>query len=209
MKLFLTGDGSKTIYSTRFGEHYHSTYGAVSESNHVYIEAGYLATTVCPVSVLEIGFGTGLNAWLTLHHACRLRRHTLYEGIELFSIDDSTVCQLSDNEIFRSLHFAPWEQPVEITSDFVLHKRKSDILQTAFLHKYDVVYFDAFSPAVQPEIWTADIFTRLYAAMNHGAIMTTYCAKGTVRRTMQSVGFDVKRLPGPAGKREILQIRKK
>jgi len=204
-----TADGSKTIYSERFGEHYHSTFGAVSESNHVFIEAGYLSTTVEPISVLEIGFGTGLNAWLTLQQAGKLRRRTRYETIERYPIDDVTVCKLSDDALFRSLHTAVWEQPVEITPWFVLHKCKDDLLQTTFSYKYDVVYIDAFSPEVQPEMWSIDVFARLYAAMNHGAILTTYCAKGSVRRNMKSVGFEVERLPGPAGKREILRARKR
>ena len=203
-----TSDGSKTIYSSRFGEHYHSTYGAASESKHVFIEAGYLTAPVEPVSVLEIGFGTGLNAWLTLQQAGRLRRRTCYEAVELYPIDDAVVCELSDDAVFRSLHAAVWELPVEITPWFVLYKRKSDLLKTTLLRKYDLVYFDAFSPAVQPEMWTRDIFTRLYEAMNPGAILTTYCAKGAVRRTLQDAGFSVERLPGPAGKREILRARK-
>ena len=203
-----TADSSKTIYSARFGEHYHSTFGAASESKHVFIEAGYLATTVDSVSVLEIGFGTGLNAWLTLQQAGKLHRTTYYEAIEFYPIDDITACELTDDPIFRSLHAAPWEQPIEITSDYTLHKRKSDLLQTTFTRKFDVVYFDAFSPAVQPEMWSREIFSNLYAVMNTDAVLTTYCAKGDVRRTLQSVGFVVERLPGPTGKREILRARK-
>jgi len=203
-----TADGSKTIYSDRFSEHYHSTFGAVNESNHVFIEAGFLSTTVESVSVLEIGFGTGLNAWLTLLQANRLNRQTCYETIELYPIDEAIVYELSEDPVFRSLHAAVWEQSVEITPGFMLYKRRSDLLQTEFIHNFDVVYFDAFSPAVQPEIWKRDIFVSLYAAMNPGAILTTYCAKGEVRRTLQSVGFTVERLPGPAGKREMLRARK-
>ena len=205
----VTADGSKTLYSNRFGEHYHSTFGAASESKHVFIEAGYLSATADPVSVLEIGFGTGLNAWLTLQQAGRLQRNTRYEAIELYPIDNVTACELSDDNIFRSLHAAPWEQPVDITPCFVLHKCKSDLLQTIFTRKFDVVYFDAFSPVVQPEMWNRDIFAELYAAMNHGAILTTYCAKGEVRRNMQSVGFAVERLPGPVGKWEMLRAWKR
>jgi len=203
-----TADGSKTIYSAQFGEHYHSTFGAASESRHVFIETGYLATSVDPVSVLEIGFGTGLNAWLTLQLAGNLHRTTYYEAIELFPIDEITACEITYNPIFRSLHTVHWEQPVVISPNFVLHKRKSDLLQTTFIHKFDVVYFDAFSPAVQPEMWSRDIFASLFAAMNPGAVLTSYCAKGDVRRTLQSVGFIVERLSGPAGKREILRARK-
>ena len=203
--VYTTADGSKTLYSERFGEYYHSTFGAVNESKHVFIEAGYLASPVNPVSTLETGFGTGLNAWLTLQHADKLQRCTYYEAIELYPIDDATVCKLSEDPLFRKLHAATWEHHVEITPYFTLHKRKSDLLQTTFTRKFDIVYFDAFSPAVQPEMWSIDIFTKLYAAMNKNAILTTYCAKGEVRRTMQSAGFTVERLPGPAGKREILR----
>ena len=203
-----TADGSQTVYSARFSEHYHSTFGAVSESKHVFIEEGYLATADEPVSVLEIGLGTGLNAWLTLQQANKLQRFTCYETIELYPIDHATVSELTDDDLFRSLHAAPWEQPIKITPCFVLHKRKCDLLQTAFTCKFDVVYFDAFSPAVQPEMWSRDIFAKLYEAMNQGAILTTFCAKGAVRRILQSVGFVVERLPGPAGKREMLRAKK-
>jgi len=160
------------------------------------------------VSVLEVGFGTGLNAWLTLQQAEKLQRNTYYETIELYPINETTAHELSDDEIFRSLHSAPWEQPVEITSYFVLHKRKCDLMKTMFNNKYDVVFFDAFSPAVQPEMWNSDIFTKLYSSMNSSAILTTYCAKGSVRRTMQDAGFIVERLPGPTGKREMLRAIK-
>ena len=204
----LTADGSKTIFCRRFGEHYHSKFGAVSESNHVFIEAGYLASKADSLAVLEIGFGTGLNAWLSLQQARRLCRDTFYEAVELYPVDDNAVCELSDDDTFRKLHAAAWEQPVEIVQGFVLHKRKSDMLQTVFTRKFDLVYYDAFSPAVQPEMWTRSIFERLHAGMRSGAILTTYCAKGEVRRTMQSVGFYVERLPGHAGKREMLRAKK-
>ena len=204
----LTADGSKTLYSPRFGEFYHSTFGAINESNHVFIEAGYLATSINPVSVLEAGFGTGLNVWLTLQQAEKLQRHTNYETIELYPIDETTVNELSDDEVFRSLHVAPWEQPVKITPHFVLHKRKNDLINITFTGKYDVVYFDTFSPAVQPEMWDSKIFEKLYSSMNPGAILTTYCAKGVVRRTMQNIGFVVERLPGPVGKREMLRAKR-
>ena len=208
MPVIITGDGSKTIYSNRFKEHYHSTFGAAKESEHVFIEAGYLATTTDPASALEIGYGTGLNAWLTLQQAIQLNRRTWYEAVEMYPIDEATACELSNDQLFRDLHNAPWEQPAEITSSFVLYKRFNDLSQTVFSRKFDVVYFDAFSPAVQPEMWTRDVFAKLFATMNSGAVLTTYCAKGEVRRTMQSVGFSVERLPGPAGKREMLRAVK-
>ena len=204
----ITGDGSKTIYSERFGEHYGSTFGAKEESNAVYIEAGYMAVKADRVSVLEIGFGTGLNAFLTCETSQNLRRPTYYESVELYPLDKCLARELSDNELFRRMHLLPWDCPTSVSPDFVLHKRKIDLLQARFSRKFDVVYFDAFSPAAQPEMWSRDIFARLYDAMNPQAVLTTYCAKGAVRRTMQSVGFTVERLPGPTGKREILRATK-
>ena len=143
-----------------------------------------------------------------MQQADKSNRYTRYETIELYPIDHATVSELTDDGLFRSLHAVSWEQPIEITPCFVLHKRKCDLLQTVFTCKFDVVYFDAFSPAVQPEMWSRDIFAKLYEAMNQGAVLTTYCAKGAVRRILQNVGFVVERLPGPAGKREMLRAKK-
>jgi len=208
LNIVCTADGSKTLYSDRFAEHYHNVSGAESESNYVFIDAGYMEASAIPVAVLEIGFGTGLNAWLTLQQATRMQRHTLYETLERYPVDDATAQALSDDELFRRLHSAPWEQSVEINRYFTLFKNKSDILKIkAFARSYDVVYFDAFSPRVQPEMWNRDIFELLYAAMNPGGVLTTYCAKGDVRRTLQNIGFSVERLPGAVGKREMLRAR--
>ncbi len=203
-----TEDGSMTLYSERFGEHYHSLYGATSESNHVFIEAAYLSIHIDPVSVLEIGFGTGLNAFLTAMQAETNQRFTHYEAIELYPVDFHTISSLSKNELFLRFHTEPWEKDIAMTSYFTLHKRKIDLLETAFTRGVDIIYFDAFSPAVQPEMWSNDVFSKLYDAMNPGAVLTTYCAKGEVRRTMQKVGYTVERLSGPKGKREMLRGRK-
>lgn len=204
----VTSDGSKTFYSHRFGEHYHSKFGATSESRHVFVGAGYLSTTVSPVTVLEIGFGTGLNAWLTMQEADKMHRPTYYETIERYPVEVRTILKFSDDKVFLNLHLALWERAEEITPDFVIQKRLINLQNAVFSNRYDVVYFDAFSPTVQPELWTVDIFSRIFEAMNPGAILTTYCAKGTVRRMMQKCGFLVEQLPGPAGKREILRAKK-
>ena len=201
-----TADGSNTIYSERFGEHYHSKFSAANETERVFIEAGYLAVNGVAVDVLEIGFGSGLNALYTLRQAVELRRHTRYETIELFPIDEITARDFLSDELFLSLHTAPWERHIEIVSEFVLYKRKVDLLEATFSSKFDIVYFDAFSPQTQPEMWSEDVFRKIFAAMKPGAVLTTYCAKGDVRRTMQRVGFTVEKLKGPpAGKREMLR----
>ena len=209
-RIDLTADGSKTVYSERFGEHYHSKFGAINEAMHVFIGAGYLEIPAKEVvSVLEIGFGTGLNALLTLQYAEKLRQFTYYETIELFPVEEIIVREFSDDENFQKLHSAAWESLVEITPYFNLHKRQSDLLRTVFSRSYDVVYFDAFSPTTQPEMWSREVFMNLYSAMTPGAIMTTYCAKSDVRRCLQSIGFEVERMKGPpSGKREMLRARK-
>ncbi len=203
-----TEDGFKTLYSGRFGEHYHSVFGARNESLHVFINAGYRASSVNPVSVMEIGFGTGLNAWETLLEAEKEQCITHYESIELYPIDLSLAQEILTDPLFLKLHSAEWEKSVQISPYFFLHKRKADLLTMSFFNHYDVVYFDAFSPAVQPEMWTLEIFTAIYQNMNPQGILTTYSAKGSVRRAMQAAGFMVERIAGPAGKREMLRARK-
>lgn len=220
-----TEDLSYTLFSESYGEHYHSTFGARTESMHVFIEAGLRHSQFAirnsqfsirnsesairdSVSILEIGFGTGLNAWLTALEAEQTLTPILYEGIELFPITPEQARALSEDALFLALHEAPWEQTTAITPHFSLLKRQTNLLECPFNGTYDIVFFDAFSPNVQPELWQEDIFSRLFASMNPGGILTTYCAKGEVRRTLQRVGFTTERIPGPKGKREMLRATK-
>ncbi|GHT24941.1 hypothetical protein FACS189430_10780 [Bacteroidia bacterium] len=208
MALVITEDGSKTLYSEKFGEHYHSLFGAVNESQHIFIRAGLLAAaglSTAPINVLEIGFGTGWNAFLTLQQAASLHRLVFYETLELFPVDFQTAQTICDDQSFLQLHTAEWNREVTVSPDFTLHKRQVDLLDARFSRLFDVIYFDAFSPKIQPEMWTFDIFNKLFAATQHNGILTTYCAKGAVRRTMQAAGFSMERLPGPKGKREMLR----
>ena len=212
-----TEDLSYTLYSERFGEHYHSIFGARSESMHVFIEAGLRSWLTahqprdkdCAVSVLEIGFGTGLNAWLTAMEAQRTNTHIIYEGIELFPVDPLMAQVLYPTPTFKALHFALWEEMITIDQYFSVYKRNADILTCSFSGAYDLVYFDAFSPNVQPELWSEEVFTRIFSAMTPGGILTTYCAKGDVRRAMQRSGFSVEKIPGPKGKREMVRAYKR
>jgi tRNA U34 5-methylaminomethyl-2-thiouridine-forming methyltransferase MnmC len=213
-----TADGSVTVLSGNFGETYHSVNGAITESQHVFINACYKIVDVNPVTVLEIGFGTGLNAFLTLLEAEKEKREVYYSSIELFPIPSDIYKNLyySDNclqgkvDEFLLLHQSDWEKEVAITGHFRLTKRNADIAVFDFgLEKYDVVYFDAFSPNIQPELWTKEIFNRIFRSMKSGGVLTTYCAKGEVRRNMQNAGFIVERLSGPPGKREMLRAVKK
>lgn len=215
-----TEDGSHTFYVPELNEHYHSTFGAVQESMYVYIEAGFLQCTQNTVNVLEIGFGTGLNALLTLIESEKINKSVYYHTIELYPLDIEEVRKLNyteklslkNPEIFEKLHQCVWESPNEITPLFTLLKNQLDFSKLDNFHPdttFDVVYFDAFAPNIQSEMWTQEIFNKIYSICNPGAIITTYCAKGAVRRALENAGFIMERLPGPPGKREILRGRRK
>jgi len=216
-KLILTEDGSHTFYLPDLQESYHSVHGAVQEARHVYINAALKAALpiFSEIRLLEVGFGTGLNALLTLLE--NTAQKIYYCGVEAFPMTTSEVKKINYPEIlqiepalFQSLHNATWNRDYEpITSAFYL-KKLATTLQTAVLpdNYFNVVYFDAFAPSVQPELWSDEIFEKIYASMTVGGIMTTYSAKGSVRRAWQQAGFTVERLPAPAGKREMLRAVK-
>ena len=227
-----TEDGSATLFVPELNEHYHSTKGARTESQHIFIDMGLKASAAPSPSILEVGFGTGLNAWLTLEEAERSGRHVHYTGLELYPLEWETVEQLGyitddGQQLFRQIHTTEWEQEVQLTPHFTLLKIQEDFnkwrvengelrvgtancqLSTVNCQLFDVVYFDAFAPEKQPEMWSQELFNRLYVLLNKDGILTTYCAKGVVRRMLQAAGFTVERLAGPpAGKREILRARK-
>ncbi len=212
-----TDDGSTTLFVPALNEHYHSVKGARTESQHIFIDRGLNASEAAEPRILEIGFGTGLNALLTLEATEKNHRKIHYTGVELYPLPWDTVEKLgySDHPLFKALHTTPWETEVNVTPYFTLRKLKEDItaptnhLSQATDSGYDLVYFDAFAPEKQPEMWSQELFSRIYVIMNKGGILTTYCAKGTVRRMLQSSGFVVERLPGPpGGKREILRAQK-
>ena len=230
-ELITTNDGSCTLFVPEIEEHYHSVKGACTESQHIFIKQGLKASTASTPRVLEIGFGTGLNALLTLIEAEKEEKLVHYTSLELYPLNWELIEQLdyphlkltTDSEAentripaeqlieewFEQLHQAPWNEPIAITKRFSLHKVHTDI--TLWINqngdeRFDVVYFDAFSPEKQPELWTPEIFGALYAMMKNEGVLVTYCAKGVVRRSLQNAGFKVERLPGPPnGKREILR----
>lgn len=211
-----TADGSDTLYVPEIDESYHSTNGAVQESLHIFINDGFHQCKKKTVKVLEIGFGTGLNAFLTLIEAERENKSVIYTGLEFYPVETIEAVKLNFPELiepdkraeFEALHSCEWNRKVKITTNFTLIKQRVDFTKTEFSEKYDVIYFDAFSPEKQPEMWSEKLFEKLYLCADENAILTTYCAKGIVRRAMQSAGFVVERLPGPIGKREILRARK-
>lgn len=219
-ELVTTGDGSNTLYVPHLNEHYHSTFGALSESLHVFIGSGFrrAADSFDEIDLLEIGFGTGLNALMTWMEAERMPKKVNYDAIEPFPLEPGTwsslnypdcFCTFSYHKIFSRLHEAYWESEEQISPFFTLHKfmgRFEDYLPGP--EKYNLVYFDAFGPDVQPELWTGEIFRKIFLSMKKGGILVTYSVKGSVRRALSDSGFSVEKLPGPEGKREITRAIK-
>ncbi len=209
-----TADGSSTIYNATIDECYHSVHGARNESMHIFIRSGFDEIRKSEISIFEVGFGTGLNAWLTLQAAQKRGCRVHYTAVERYPLSKECYSVLnyadSDNEQpqFLQLHEADWGRSVAIAPNFTLDKIEADFTEFSLSGRYDLVYFDAFSPEKQPEMWSENIFRQLYEQMNEGGVLVTYCAKGVVRRTMQAVGFAVERIAGPVGKREILRARK-
>ena len=215
----ITGDGSHTLYLRTIDEHYHSTFGAIQESQHVFIEAGLGHCNLKNLEILEIGFGTGLNCYLTLLATLKGCLTVNYHTIEKFPLKREVWKKLNyslggseiEKEYFSRLHLAPWCALVEIHSKFFLHKMEVDLQTTCLseLPLVDLVYFDVFSPEKQPELWESGIFEKIISRMKDGGILVTYCAKGAIRRLLQHVGFEVERIPGPPGKREMLRATKR
>lgn len=216
-KIILTADGSKTIQIEDWDEQYHSKHGAVQEAYHVFIRHGLRLFANRKISLLEIGFGTGLNALITLLEATKLNLKIDYVGIEAFPVSMDEVAELGycaqldcmeEQGEFQKMHESPWEEPCPITGGFVLTKQKKDFLEVGDKNLFNLIYFDAFGARVQPELWTEQIFSKMYDALQQQGVLVTYAAKGSVRRAMQAVGFTVERLPGPPGKREMLRATK-
>jgi len=212
-ELKITKDGSHTLFVPEIDECYHSTHGAIQESRHIFIEAGLKQCSKQEIRVLEIGFGTGLNAFLTLVEAEASGKKIHYTTLEKYPVEMEKADQLNYSEeidsgkkqIFLQLHTVAWNEEIRITPFFTLKKIEVDFTEAVFDTKFDVVYFDAFSPEKQPEMWSKELFERIVSHCSPGSVLTTYCAKGIVRRAMQDAGFKVERLPGPPGKREILR----
>ncbi|MBF6597753.1 MAG: tRNA (5-methylaminomethyl-2-thiouridine)(34)-methyltransferase MnmD [Fermentimonas sp.] len=228
-----TDDGSHTLFVPELNEHYHSVNGAIQESHHIFINAGleyYLNNSyknnlqpVQTINILEIGFGTGLNALLTLIESEMRSINVFYNSLELYPVTIENAKQLNyptllsknhlqqkENitDLFLRLHNSEWEKHIDITPKFTLLKQQIDFSNPVQFNSsklFNIVYFDAFAPEKQPEMWTIDVFNKIFSLCDTGAVFTTYCAKGVVRRILQNEGFRMERLPGPPGKREILR----
>lgn len=216
--IVVTADGSQTLYVPQWDEHYHSIHGARQESEHVFINAGlaHVARQASTIKILEIGFGTGLNAWLTAMWATENNVHIDYTGLEAYPLTYEEISCLNYEEesdangfqLFNKIHPAEWGRREVIYPHFDLLKIQSDLVSWQTDDAYNLIYFDAFAPSAQPELWTEDIFSKLFQCTQQGGVLVTYCAKGDVRRAMKASGWNVTKLPGPPRKREMTRATK-
>lgn len=225
-ELIITADGSHSIYVKELDEHYHSVHGAIQEAQHVFLKMGIHFLTdknYKELSILEIGFGTGLNALLTLLEAEKLNIKINYSSLEAFPLTKEMTNQLNYvdqvsaiekqskeliSKIFNKLHDVSWEEQNIITDHFKLQKIKNTLQAIEFETNFDLIFFDAFGPRVQPEMWTEELFSKINKTINPGGCLVTYCAKGEVKRALKRSGFEVETLPGPPRKREMIRANK-
>jgi tRNA U34 5-methylaminomethyl-2-thiouridine-forming methyltransferase MnmC len=214
MPLIRTGDGSFTVLSEQYGVTYHSRHGAVTESAHIFINAGlrYKAAIQREIAILETGFGTGLNAFMTWLEAERRNLIVRYTALELFPIstdeahllDYTTALNAPERqEDFLALHTSDWNRPHFFSDHFSFEKKMASIESYLEPDAFDLIYFDAFAPQAQPELWSADVLAHMYASLKPEGVLVTYCAQGEFKRNLKKVGFTVERLQGPPGKREM------
>ncbi len=216
IKITPSQDGSNTVYSHVYKEHYHSVYGAIAESKHIYIQSGIATIEKNNISVLEIGFGTGLNAILTQMYAEINRVKITYNTIEKHPIESEIYKNLNycsilntDKDKFIRLHTIPFDEYYNISEYFTFRKTEIDLLNYKPNFVYDLVFFDAFAPDIQPDLWTKKIFQTLYNNLSDNGILVTYSSKGIVKTALREVGFTVKRKAGPPPKRHILFAQKR
>jgi tRNA U34 5-methylaminomethyl-2-thiouridine-forming methyltransferase MnmC len=220
-KIVITADGSDTVSIPALNVTYHSMHGALQESKHVFIEAGLkslISAEAVQLNIFEVGFGTGLNALLTIIEAEKLQREIHYETVEQFPLESNEArslnyCKQLGREdiqpVFELLHQCEWEKKTKITANFRFKKSRSSLLSFETADTFKLIYFDPFAPNAQPELWTKEIFEKMFAMLEPGGVLVTYCSKGNVRRAMQAAGFNVEKLPGPKGKREIIRATKR
>ena len=220
-EIIITTDGSHSISVPDLNVAYHSIHGAVRESLHVFINAGLIESRLFDYTgvhkILEVGFGTGLNALLTLIEADKHKNRIYYTGIELDPLTEEEIHQLNYCEhlnmpeyqsLFEKMHTSGWEEMFEISDYLRLTKIKCNLLDYSSEEQVSLIYYDAFAPNAQPELWTKEVFEKMYSILQPGGILVTYCSKGDVRRAMIAAGFKVEKLPGPPRKREMLRARK-
>lgn len=216
-RIFVTSDGSHSMFSNEHGVSYHSKHGAIQETQHVFIDAAYhfKSSNQTDLSILEIGFGTGLNAFMTWLETEKTNHQIQYTAIEAFPISMEEATQLNyanalqqDSSKFLKLHESPWEETISLSPNFLFTKNKRKFEELNFQNEFDIIYFDAFAPNAQPELWEEPILQKMFDALKTNGVLTTYCAKGVVKRTLKAVGFTIEAIPGPPGKREMTRALK-
>lgn len=213
-QLITTADGSHSLFVPELNENYHSKHGAIAEAMHVFIKNGLQSHPKQKLNILEIGFGTALNSLLTLESVRSKKVH--YTTLEPFPIEREIYGKLnfhdfvkSDQSTFHRLHECDWEKDISLKEFFTLCKKKIKLKEFTTKKKFDIIYFDAFAPEKQIEMWEKSVFEQCYNLLNKNGFLVSYCAKGVVKRTIKSVGFEIENLKGPPGKREMIRANKK
>lgn len=215
-----TTDGSQTIAIPEMHVTYHSIHGAVQESMHVFINAGLLniISHYETINIFEMGFGTGLNALLTLNTAIQFGKKINYHAVEQYPLSQTEYLQLNYENYLQQkdlhayllrMHECEWNSLINIHPQFNLYKQQQSLLSFTTQEKFNLIYYDAFAPTAQPELWAKEIFSKMFNILLENGILVTYCSKGDVRRAMLAAGFHVEKLPGPPRKREMLRAIKK
>lgn len=213
-EIITTQDGSVTIYLPEMQENYHSKFGAIQEANHVFIKNGLALTQGRPISILEIGFGTGLNAFITYLESLKNDQQINYIGVEAYPVTPEEVVQLNYPEqlgatnaqdIFNRMHSQDWEQKNVLGSTFTLEKRKQFFQDIEDVNAYDLIYFDAFGYQFQPDLWSVEIFNKMFSALKKNGVLVTYACRTVIKKAMIEAGFTTEKIPGPPGKREMLR----
>lgn len=216
-EIIQTKDGSTSILLPDWNETYHSKFGAIQEAKHVFIKNGLSLFSGASVSILEIGFGTGLNAFITYLEAKNSGQTINYTGVEAYPVSGEDALKMnyvseldanSSEEIFLKMHQATWNEKVELDSNFTLEKQNKKFQEISDEEKYDLIYFDAFGFRVQPELWSLEIFQTMFKALKPNGILVTYACRSSIKKAMKEAGFEVEKLKGPPGKREMLRARK-
>jgi len=216
-EIITTGDGSVTIYLPEMQETYHSKFGAIQEAYHVFIQNGLALTQGKPISILEIGFGTGLNAFITYIETLKTGQEIHYTGVEAYPVTPEEVLGLNypiqldaedKQQSFNDMHIAEWGQALQLASHFNLTKRQQFFQDIEDENLYDLIYFDAFGYPYQPELWSPEIFKKMYASLKNEGILVTYACRTVIKKAMTDAGFRVEKIPGPPGKREMLRAFK-
>ena len=212
-EIVITNDGSVTIYLPDMDENYHSRYGAIQEAYHVFIKNGLALTEGRPISVLEIGFGTGLNCFITYLESIKSGQQIDYTGVEAYPVEQEVIAQLNyvsqlgaddKQKVFDSMHNAVWGDKLQLSEQFTLTKRQQLFQDIDDKDVFDLIYFDAFGYPTQPELWSEEIFAKMYASLKQEGILVTYACRTVIKKAMMTAGFSVKKVPGPPGKREML-----